>query len=160
MTFPDQSGGDINPTIGAMSRSARDFLAHEHSLFRSLELKPLLIGKGKATFSMVLPEAFAGCDGAVHGGLYTIILDSIFGLTVFTALEEVKPIATINLRTDYIGSISPGARAVCAAECEAIRDDVAFVAGRLAAEAGGAVLATGAASFMIGAGRPMTGMRL
>jgi acyl-coenzyme A thioesterase PaaI-like protein len=160
MKNSDQGGADINPTIGAMLRSARDFLAHEQSLFRSLELKPLLIGKGRATFSIMLPETFAGGDGAVHGGLYTIILDSIFGLTVFTALEEVMPIATINLRTDYVGAIAPGARAVCAAECEAIRDDVAFVAGRLTAEAGGALLATGAASFMIGTKGPMKGMRL
>ena len=112
------STGDINPAIGGMLRSARDFLAHEHSLFRSLDLKPILFGKGKATFSMALPGSFCGPDGKIHGGLYTIILDSIFGLTVFTALEEVKPIATINLRTDYIAPIDAGERAICAAECQ------------------------------------------
>jgi acyl-coenzyme A thioesterase PaaI-like protein len=160
MTSSDDAVADIDPTIGAMLRSATDFLAHEHSLFRSLELKPLLIGRGKAAFSVALPEAFAGGDGAIHGGLYTIILDSIFGMTVFTAIETVMPIATINLRTDYIGAIAPGARAVCAAECEAIRDDVAFVKGRLTAESGGALLATGSATFMIGAKGPMMGIRL
>ena len=154
------SSGDINPAIGGMLRSARDFLAHEHSLFRSLGLKPILIGKGKATFSMDLPGAFSGADGLVHGGLFTIIIDSIFGLTVFTALEEIKPIATINLRTDYVGSIAPGARAVCSAECEAIRGDVAYVSGRLTAEANGALLATGAGAFMVGTKGPMKGMRL
>ena len=152
--------GDINPAIGEMLRSARDFLAHEHSLFRSLALKPILIGKGKATFAMDLPEAFAGADGMVHGGLFTIVIDSIFGLAVFSALEEIKPIATINLRTDYVGSIAPGARALCAAECEAIRGDVAYVSGKLTAESDGRLLATGAGAFMVGTRGPIKGMRL
>ena len=143
-----------------MLRSARDFLAHEHSLFRSLALKPILIGKGKATFAMDLPEAFAGADGMVHGGLFTIVIDSIFGLAVFSALEEIKPIATINLRTDYVGSIAPGARALCAAECEAIRGDVAYVSGKLTAESDGRLLATGAGAFMVGTRGPIKGMRL
>jgi acyl-coenzyme A thioesterase PaaI-like protein len=159
MTDP-RASSDINPAIGAMLRSARDFLAHEHSLFRSLELKPILIGKGKATFAIALPKKFAGPGGAIHGGLYTIILDSIFGLTVFTALEEVKPIATINLRTDYLGDASPGARAVCAAECEQVRDDIAYVSGRLMLESGGGLLATGAGAFMVGTKGPIRGMRL
>ena len=154
------SSGDINPAIGGMLRAARDFLAHEHSLFRTLALKPILIGKGKATFSMDLPPAFAGADGMVHGGLFTIVIDSIFGLAVFTALEEIKPIATINLRTDYAGTIAPGARAVCAAECEAIRGDVAYVSGKLTTEADGRLLATGAGAFIVGTKGPMKGMRL
>ncbi len=154
------AGADINPTIGAMLSAAREFLAHEQSLFRSLALRPLLIGKGKATFSMALPEQFSGADGAVHGGFYTIILDSIFGLTVFTALESIKPIATINLRTNCLGSAPPGARAVCAAECDAVRNDVAFVTGRLTLETGGGLLATGTASFMVGSKGPIQGMRL
>lgn len=154
------SSGDINPAIGDMLRSARDFLAHEHSLFRSLALKPKLIGKGKAVFSMDLPPAFAGADGSVHGALFTIIIDSIFGLAVFTALEEIKPIATINLRTDYISSIPPGSRALCAAECEAITGDVAYVSGKLTGEADGRLLATGAGAFIVGAKGPMKGMRL
>lgn len=155
-----KSASEINPAIGGMLKSARDFLAHEHSLFRSLELRPIVIGKGKATFSMTLPEAFAGADGAVHGGLYTIIIDSIFGLAVFTALEAIKPIATINLRTDYVGAIAPNLRAVCEAECEAVRGDVAYVRGKLTAEGDGRLLATGAGAFMVGTKGPIKGMRL
>ena len=154
------TSGDINPAIGGMLRSARDFLAHEHSLFRTLDLKPILIGKGKATFSMVLPKDFAAANGTIHGGLYTIILDSIFGLAVFTSLEQIMPIATINLRTDFIASISPDARALCEAECEAIRGDVAHVSGRLLNEATRELLATASGAFMVGTKGPMGGMRL
>jgi acyl-coenzyme A thioesterase PaaI-like protein len=151
---------DINPTIGAMLRSARDFLAHEHSLFRTLALQPVLIGRGQATFALTLPPAFAGADGFIHGGLCTIVLDSIFGLTVFTALEEVKPIATINLRTDYVGRARPGARVRCAATCEAVDDDVAYVSGKLTFEEGGGLIAVASDAFMIGTKGPMKGMRV
>ena len=151
---------DINPTIGAMLRSARDFLAHEHSLFRTLALQPVLIGRGQATFALTLPPAFAGPDGFIHGGLCTIVLDSIFGLTVFTAMEQVKPIATINLRTDYVARASPGARVRCAAICEAVDDDVAYVSGKLAFEEGGGLIAIASGAFMIGTKGPMKGMRV
>lgn len=156
----DTPVGDINPTIGAMLRSARDFLAHEHSLFRTLGLQPILIGRGQATFSLILPEAFADETGLVHGGLCTIVLDSIFGLAVFTAMEEVKPIATINLRTDYLARVAGGARVRCAAVCDAIDDDLAFVSGRLTLEDGGGLIATASGAFMIGVKGPMKGMRV
>ncbi len=151
---------DINPAIGAMLNTARDWLTHEHSLFQSLNLEPILIGKGKATFAVDLPNDFTGADGDIHGGLMTIIMDSIFGLTVFTALEEMKPIATINLRLDYIANAAPGARAVCAAQCITINDEVAYVSGDLKLEDNGQLLATGSGAFMVGTRGPAKGSRL
>jgi acyl-coenzyme A thioesterase PaaI-like protein len=156
----DSPPGDINPTIGEMLRSARDFLAHEHSLFRTLALQPVLIGRGKASFSLVLPPAFADDDGFIHGGLCTIVLDSILGLTVFTAMADVKPIATINLRTDYVSRATVGARVTCAAVCNAINHDVAYVSGQLTLEDGGALIASASGAFMIGVKGPMKGMRV
>ncbi len=150
----------IHPSIGAMLNNARDWLTHEHSLFRSLNLEPTLFGKGKATFIVDLPEAFTGEGDMIHGGLMTIIMDSIFGLTVFTALEEIKPIATINLRIDYIATAKAGARAVCAAHCIAVNDDIAFVSGDLKIEDDGRLLATGSGAFMVGTRGPVKGSRL
>lgn len=141
---------DINPAIGAMLNNARDWLLHEHSLFKTLDLKPLLIGKGKATFSVYLPDDFTDVSGDIHGGLLTIIMDSIFGLSVFTALEELQPITTINLRTDYLKTAAAGGRVICAAECRALRGDVAYVSGELTDENTGATIAAGSGAFMIG----------
>ncbi len=151
---------DIHPSIGAMLNNARDWLTHEHSLFQSLNLEPALLGRGKATFVMDLPEAFTDEHDVIHGGLMTIIIDSIFGLTVFTALEELKPIATINLRIDYIANAKAGARAVCAAHCIAVNDDVAYVSGDLKIEDSGRLLATAAGAFMVGTRGPAKGSRL
>ena len=156
----DSSSKEINPTIGEMMRSARDFLTHEHSLFSSLNLKPLALGRSELKFSMDLPEDFAGSEGEIHGGLFTIILDSVMGLTVLTALDEFKPIATINLRTDYNGNAKAGSRAVCACECVSIVDDVASVTGQLTAEDGGDLLASGTGAFMVGTKSAGKGSRL
>ncbi len=151
---------EINPAIGAMLKSARDWLTHEHSLFRSLNLEPILIGKGRATFAVDLPASFADADGAVHGSLMTIIMDSIFGLSVFTALEQMKPIATINLRADYIATASAGIRVVCTSECNEIHGDVAYVSGDVKTKQDNTLLATGTGTFMVGTRRPSSGSRL
>lgn len=151
---------DINPAVGAMLESARDWLVHEHSLFLTLDFKPLVIGHNKATFSVFLPDGFCDADGNVHGALLTLIMDSIFGLAAFTALDELKPVATINLRTDYLADIGPGGRVVCAAECTELRGDVAYVAGSLNDEATNRPIATGSGAFIIGARRPGQESRL
>lgn len=158
MTAPESP--EISPVIAGMLKSAREFLAHEHSLFRSLRLSPVLIGRGKMSFSMELPAAFAADDDGVHEGLHTIILDSIMGLTVFTVIEEFKPIATVNLRTDHLRRAKPGARAVCACECVALVDEIAHVTGRLAEENSQTLLSTGTGAFMVGTRGPVKGSRL
>ena len=151
---------EINPAIGAMLKSARDWLLTEHALFQTLDLKPLLIGRNKATFSVFLPDDFCDADGNIHGSLLTLIMDSIFGLAAFTALDELKPIATINLRSDYLADIRPGGRVICAAECTELRGDIAYVAGSLTDEATNRQIATGSGAFMIGTRGPGKESRL
>lgn len=156
----DATPSQINPAIGAMLKSASDWLLHEHSLFQTLKLKPVLIGRNQATFSVYLPDDFLSADGKIHGGLLTIIMDSIFGLAAFTALDELKPIATINLRTNYIDNIAAGGRVSCAAECIRLRDEVAHVEGRLTEEDTGRLIATSSGAFMIGTRGPSKESRL
>lgn len=151
---------DINPAVGAMLKTARDWLLTEHALFQTLDLKPLLIGRNKATFSVFLPDDFCDARGKVHGALLTLIMDSIFGLAAFTALDELKPVATINLRSDYLGDIDPGGRVICAAECTELRGDIAHVAGQLCDAATNRPIATGAGAFIIGSRSPGRESRL
>ena len=150
----------INPAIAEMMRASRELISHEHSLFRTFNLKALSVGAGEMKFSLDLNAEFGDGGGAVHGGLLTIILDSIFGMTVFTALEEMKPIATINLRTDYLAAAPIGARAICEARCVGIRNDVAYVRGALSAEPDGSLYATAAGAFMVGTSGRSKGSRL
>lgn len=156
----DSPSPDISPAIGALLRSARDFLTHEHTLFSSLGLKPLLIGRGRTEFSFDVPEAFGDGGGRAHGGFVTIVIDSIMGLTVFTALEEFKPIATVNLRTDYIETLECGARALCVCECAAIVDEIAYVRSEIRTEDRMRLIATGSGAFMVGTRGPAKVSRL
>jgi len=151
---------EINPAIGALLQSARDFLTHEHTLFSTLGLKPLLIGRGQMRFSFDTPASYDDGDGNVHGGFLTIVNDSIMGLTVFTTLEEFKPIATVNLRTDYIEPLKCGTRAVCTCDCYAIVDEIAFVKAEIRTENDSTLIATGSAAFMVGTRGPSKVSRL
>ncbi len=151
---------EINPAIRGMMRAARDMLQHEHSLLGSLGFKPLLLGAGKTSFSLDLPARFGDGSGMIHGGFLTVVLDSLFGLTVFTAMEEFKPIATINLRTDYIKEVPAGSRVNCDSVCEGVRNEVAYVSGRLTLDADKSLIAIASGAFMVGTKGPAKGSRL
>lgn len=155
----DPHNGNIAPSgidvdIGAMLAQARDMLAHEHSLFRTLNIDPQLLGTGRTSFALDLPETFADRSGTIHSGLATIIMDSMMGVSVLTALRRLVPIATINLRTDFLYAAPAGARARCACACDDIVDDVAYVTSHLSLEDGTAIArATG--TFMVGTKGPV-----
>jgi len=157
---PADNSPEINPAIRAMMRAARDMLRHEHSLLGSLGLKPLLLGAGKTSFSLALPERFGDGSGNVDSGFLTVVLDSLFGLTVFTAMKEFKPIATINLRADYLREATCGTLAVCDCICEGIRNEIAYVSGRLTVESDKSLIAIGSGAFMVGTRGPSKGSRL
>lgn len=156
----DRGKRDINPAIGAMMRQARDFLAHEHSLFATMNIEPVLIGRGKTSFGVDLPAEFAGPDGRIHSALLSIILDSMLGITVFTALDKLAPIATVNLRTDYLKAPEAGQRAICSAECFDVSHEIARVSGDLRLEDDGELLAVASGAFMVGTRGPAPGSRL
>ena len=150
---------DINPAIGSVLAQARDVLTHEHSLFRSLALEPILIGRGKTSFGVSLPGEFAAADGKVDTSLLTIIMDSIFGITVFTSLDTITPIATVNLRADYHERPDIDARAICTAECTGIHNEIAHVSGDIRLAETKTLLSTGAGAFMVGTKTSAKGSR-
>ena len=153
MSASDGQGGGVD--IAAMLAQARDMLAHEHSLFRTLNLEPKLIGPGRTRFALDLPETYSDRMGSAHTGLSTILLDSFMGVTVLTALSALKPIATINLRTDFLFAAPAGARALCDCACEEIVDDVAYVTSTLKLDDGGRAVARASGAFMVGTKGPL-----
>jgi len=149
-----------NPPPDALMQMARAFLTHDHALFRTIDLTHQCVTRGRTSMLATAASEFDDGEGLAHSGLHAIILDSVFGLTVFTTLDELKPIATIDLRVDNIARAKTGERLVCEATCDGMRGDVAYVSGRLTAEASGQTLATGAGAFMTGTRGKMPGMRL
>jgi len=64
--------------------------------------------------------------GTLHGGAITALLDGCSGAAVFTALAEPVPIATLDLRIDYLKPAEPGKSVIGKATCYKLTRNVAF----------------------------------
>jgi uncharacterized protein (TIGR00369 family) len=67
--------------------------------------------------------------GVLHGGVITTLLDSVGGAAVFLAMAEKIPIATLDLRIDYLKPATPQRNVFARAECYQLGRSVAFVRG-------------------------------
>ena len=65
--------------------------------------------------------------GVLAGGLVTTLLDHVGGLAVWVALGGFRPIATIDLRVDYMRAAEPGADLLAEARCFRLTNSIAFV---------------------------------
>jgi uncharacterized protein (TIGR00369 family) len=64
--------------------------------------------------------------GTLHGGAITALLDGCSGAAVFAALTEIVPIATLDLRIDYLKPAEPGKSVIGKATCYKLTRNVAF----------------------------------
>ncbi|MEM6649708.1 MAG: PaaI family thioesterase [Pseudomonadota bacterium] len=120
----------------------------EHVLFKDIPFKNLSADRGNVAFAITLPTHFS--DGEeIHGGLFTILLDTILAVAAWTKMDVFQPQATINLKTDFFASVPPGTTIECHATCEDIVDEVAFCRGRALCP-DGKKLAHAAGTFMVG----------
>ena len=58
--------------------------------------------------------------GVLAGGLVTALLDHVGGLAVWIALDRFEPIATLDLRVDYMRAAEPGRDLIAEARTKAI----------------------------------------
>lgn len=64
--------------------------------------------------------------GVLHGGAITALLDTSSGMSVFAALTNWVPIATLDLRIDYLRPAEPGRDVFAKASCYKVTNNVAF----------------------------------
>jgi uncharacterized protein (TIGR00369 family) len=67
--------------------------------------------------------------GVVHGGVITGLLDQTSGGAVMGALREPMPIATLDLRIDYMKPATPGQAIIAECQCVKVTHEIAFVRG-------------------------------
>ena len=67
--------------------------------------------------------------GVLHGGAITTLMDTCCGGAVFMRLATPVPIATLDLRIDYLRPADPGKDVLAHATCFRITRNVAFVRG-------------------------------
>ncbi|GAC1365712.1 MAG: PaaI family thioesterase [Polyangiales bacterium] len=65
--------------------------------------------------------------GVLHGGAITALLDACGGASVFLKMQKPIPIATLDLRIDYLKPAAAGRDVFARSECYKLGRSVAFV---------------------------------
>lgn len=65
--------------------------------------------------------------GVLAGGLVTTLLDHVGGLAVWMGLDAFRPLATLDLRVDYMRAATPGRDLLAEARCYRLTRNIAFV---------------------------------
>lgn len=86
--------------------------------------------------------------GVVHGGVITALLDSCYGLAIFVKLDKLRPMATLDLRIDYLKPATPGREIFGGAVCYKLGHELAFVRGAAYHDSPDDPIATSSAIFM------------
>jgi len=102
--------GRVVPHNAALGIRRLDVTATE--VFLELPYDPKLVGN---------PET-----GTIHGGAITALLDACSGRAVFASLAQPVPIATLDLRIDYLKPAEPGKSVFARATCYKLTRNVAF----------------------------------
>lgn len=105
----DVFGGDI-PHVEALGIAVESFEGPR--ILMRLPYQEALVGD---------PES-----GVLHGGAVTTLIDSACGLGVVAALDKPRPVATLDLRIDYLKPAEAGRDLLCRAECYRVAHQVAF----------------------------------
>lgn len=81
-----------------------------------------------ATFRLPYDEKLVGNpdSGVIHGGAITALLDGCSGSAVFASLHDFVPIATLDLRIDYLRPAEPKRDVYAKATCYKMTKNVAF----------------------------------
>lgn len=115
-----------------------------------LGIKFVAIDIGRATLSLPYDKKLVGNidTGILHGGVLTALLDQASGLAAVSSFETAMPVATLDLRIDYMRAGKPGKTLIAEAHAYKTTRHIAFV--RAIAHDGNVddPVATSQASFM------------
>jgi uncharacterized protein (TIGR00369 family) len=92
--------------------------------------------------------------GVIAGGAVTTLLDHTLGQAVWATLPEYTPIATLDLRIDYMRPAEPGLAITAHAHCYKLTRSVAFVRAQAYDKDPSEPVATAQAAFMLTASAP------
>jgi len=98
---------------------------------QAIGLEVVSADAGKAAMRIAYDARFIGDpdSGAVHGGLVTTMMDATGGLAVLSCVPAGTPVATLDLRLDYLRGAQPGLTLLGEAECYKLTPNVAFTRG-------------------------------
>ena len=93
-----KTSGSEPPPDKIWQETARAFFSNSHPQYLSLGMQPLVVTKDGVSVSCLPDESFSAGKNRphLHSGVLTIILDTVFGMSVFARLQDMRSIATIN----------------------------------------------------------------
>jgi uncharacterized protein (TIGR00369 family) len=107
---------------------------------------------GKGTVSLFLParDTWTGDSTLqmIHTGCLSVLADTACGLAVGAAMEAPEPIATLDLRMDYLRPAMAMRDLVCKAVCHRLSRSIGFVRGEIFQDGQAEPVATVNATFM------------
>lgn len=143
--------------IEALNEGFREFIPHNKAL--GFELTRVTVRPAVAEMKMPWNEQLVGNPDTrvLHGGVITTLLDAVGGAAVYLQLKQPVPIATLDLRIDFLGPSTPGLPMFARAECVKTTRNVAFVRMECSHDLAGPPLATATATYMLSTkGKPVT----
>ena len=118
---------------------------------RALGMNVLAIEDGLAVFELPYDAKLVGNPdtGVIHGGAITALLDGASGAAVFAAMTEFIPIATLDLRIDYLRPAEAGRTVICRASCYKTTRNIAFTRAVAYHDSPDDPIATSVGTFML-----------
>lgn len=116
--------------LDGLRRLSQAFMHHvPHN--RALGIEMVELEDGSAKMSLPYSDNIIGNPetGVIHGGAITSLMDACCGAAVFMKLKEPMPIATLDLRIDYLRPSTPRAALYARVECYKLTRNVAFTRG-------------------------------
>ena len=131
-----------------VSRSFLDGIPHN----RALGMEVISMSRSEAVFELPYDPKLVGNPetGVLHGGAITALVDGCSGAAVFAALSEWQPIATLDLRIDYLRGGEVGRAIRCRATCYRMTRNVAFTRAVAYHDDESDPIATSLGTFMLG----------
>ncbi len=96
---------------------------------RALNLRLEAVEPAEATMRLPYDPKLVGdpATGVIAGGAVTTLLDHTCGQAVWAALADFTPVATLDLRIDYMRAAEPGLDVWARAHCYKLTRHVGFV---------------------------------
>jgi uncharacterized protein (TIGR00369 family) len=135
----------------------RDFVPHNRAL--GLSVSDASFEPATATLRLPFDARFVGNpeSGVLHGGVITTLIDAACGASVYFKLQSPTPIATLDLRIDYLKPATPGRDVFARAECFHVTHNVGFTRAVAYHDNPKQPIAVGNATFALSTrGRPVT----
>ncbi len=148
---PNQ-GSDIDPErVASSAKIVRQFF-YAVPFSQALGIDIGELSDGFAIMALPYQKELVGNPetGVLHGGVVTSLMDACSGAAAFMKLSSIVPIATLDLRIDYLRPAPAGEDLIAEATCYRVGRDVAFTRCMTRGKESGLEIASAAGSFMVG----------